>query len=146
LNSKEYLANEAERLYVYDFNTTDENATKMKLSPKTICRWKEKFDWEHKKKSFLKSKMSFHQELYEFARKLMFGIATDMAAGEKIDPGRMYAFCRIIPMFGKVKEYEDVVAKKQIKEEPKGLTPELIARIEEEVLGITRNDNANEEE
>ena len=142
MNSKEYLANEAERLYVYDYNSVDEISAKMNVSQKTICRWKEKFDWEHKRKSFLKSKQSFHQELYEFARKLMKDISADMDNGEKIDPGRMYAFCRIIPMFTKVKDYEDVVAKKADNDKPKGLTPELIAQIEEEVLGITREENS----
>lgn len=144
MNSKEYLANEAERLYVYDYNSVDEISTKMNVSQKTVCRWKEKFDWEHKRKSFLKSKQSFHQELYEFARKLMKDISADMDSGEKIDPGRMYAFCRIIPMFTKVKDYEDVVAKKANNDKPKGLTPELIAQIEEEVLGITPNEQDEE--
>lgn len=144
MNSKEYLANEAERLYVYDYNSVDEISTKMNVSQKTVCRWKEKFDWEHKRKSFLKSKQSFHQELYEFARKLMKDISADMDSGEKIDPGRMYAFCRIIPMFTKVKDYEDVVAKKADNDKPKGLTPELIAQIEEEVLGITPNEQDEE--
>lgn len=144
MNSKEYLANEAERLYVYDYNSIDEISAKMNVSQKTLCRWKEKFDWEYKRKSFLKSKQSFHQELYEFARKLMKDISADIDSGEKIDPGRMYAFCRIIPMFTKVKDYEDGVAKKDRPEKSRGLTPELIAQIEEEVLGITRNDE-NEE-
>lgn len=138
--SKEYLANEAERLYVYDYNSVDEISAKIKVSQKTVCRWKEKFNWELKRKSFLKSKQSFHEELYEFARKLMKDISADIDSGEKVDPGRMYAFCRILPMFVKVKDYEDVIAKKEKKDAPKGLTPELIAHIEEEVLGITHND------
>ena len=57
----------------------------------------------------------------------------------------VYAFCKIIPMFTKVKDYEDIVAKKEQKETRKGLTPELIAQIEEEVLGITPNDRTSEE-
>lgn len=140
MNSKEYLSNEAERLYVYDYNSVDEIASKINVSPKTVCRWKEKFDWEAKRKSFLKSKQSFHDELYEFARKLMKDISCDMDNDEKIDPGRMYAFCRIIPMFTKVKDYEDVMLKSDRKETPRGLTPELIQKIEEEVLGITHNE------
>lgn len=137
MNSKEYLANEAERLYVYDYNSLDEICAKVKISHKTACRWKEKFGWDGKRKLFLKSKQCFHEELYEFARKLMKDITADMEAGEKVDPGRMYAFCRVIPMFTKVKDYEDVVSRKTVKETPRGLTPELIAQIEEEVLGIT---------
>ncbi len=146
MNNKEYLANEAERLYVISCNTADEIASKLNISTKTVCRWKEKFDWERKKLSYTRSKQCFHEELYEFARKLMKDITADMDAGEKVDPGRMYAFCKVIPMFTKVKDYEDIVSKKEKKETPRGLTPELIARIEEEVLGITPNDYNEETE
>ncbi len=146
MNNKEYLANEAERLYVISCNTADEIASKLNISTKTVCRWKEKFDWERKKLSYTRSKQCFHEELYEFARKLMKDITADMDAGEKVDPGRMYAFCKVIPMFAKVKDYEDIVSKKEKKETPRGLTPELIARIEEEVLGITPNDYNEETE
>ena len=146
MNNKEYLANEAERLYVISCITADEIASKLNISTKTVCRWKEKFDWERKKLSYTRSKQCFHEELYEFARKLMKDITADMDAGEKVDPGRMYAFCKVIPMFTKVKDYEDIVSKKEKKETPRGLTPELIARIEEEVLGITPNDYNEETE
>ena len=145
MNNKEYLANEAERLYVIDCNTVDEIASKLNISTKTVCRWKDKFNWESKKLSYVRSKQCFHEELYEFARKLMKDITADMEAGEKVDPGRMYAFCKVIPMFAKVKNYEDIVSKKEKKETQRGLTPELIARIEEEVLGITPNDDFEEE-
>lgn len=146
MNNKEYLLNEAERLYIFDCNSVEEIASKLSLSSRTICRWKEKYDWGRKKQSYIKSKQCFHEELYEFAHKLMKDITSDMDSGEKVDPGRMYAFCKIIPMFAKVKDYEDVVAKKDKKEQPRGLTPELVARIEEEVLGITPNDTADNEE
>lgn len=146
MNNKEYLANEAERLYVISCNTVDEIASKLNISTKTVCRWKEKFDWERKKLSYTRSKQCFHEELYEFARKLMKDITADMDAGEKVDPGRMYAFCKVIPMFVKVKDYEDIISKKEKKEAPRGLTPELVARIEEEVLGITPNDYNEETE
>ncbi len=140
MNSKKYLFNEAERIFIYEYSTVDEVADKLRLNRKTIMSWKEEGDWDKKRKDFLKSKQSFHEELYEFARKLMKDITSDMDSGEKIDPGRMYAFCKIIPMFTKVKDYEDIVAKKDKKERPRGLTPEIVAQIEEEVLGITRND------
>lgn len=140
MNSKEYLLNEAERLYVYNYNSIDEIAMKLNLSTKTISRWKEKHNWEMKKKSYLKSKQCFHEELYEFARKLMKDITSDMEAGEKIDPGRMYAFCRVIPMFTKVKDYEDGVVKKEKPVIPKGLSADTVRKIEEEVLGIIQDD------
>lgn len=139
MNSKEYRLQEAERLYVYDFNTIEEIASKINLSAKTVSRWKVKHDWEHKRQLFFKSKQSFHQELFELARKLMKNISAEIDAGENVDPRRMYALCRILPMFSKVKDYEDIVAVKVKNETQKGLTPDLISLIEEQILGISPN-------
>ena len=146
MNSKKYLLNEAERLFVYELMTVEEVSRRLNLNRKTIIKWKEEGDWDNKRRIYLKSKQSFHEELYEFARKLMKDITCDMDNGEKVDPGRMYAFCKIIPMFTKVKSYEDVISQKDKKDTPKGLTPELVAQIEEEVLGITHNDESETEE
>ena len=145
MNSKIYLTNEAERLYVLEANTSDEICSKLGITAKTFRNWKEKYDWENKKKEFLKSKLTFHNELYEFARKLMKGIVEDMDAGEKVDTGRIYAFCRILPMFGKVKDYEDIASKAKEKFNPKGLTKEVIAQIEEDILGIPRKIETEDE-
>ena len=140
MNSKKYLFNEAERLFTYEFRTVDDIASRLNINRKTVMKWKDDGDWEKKRKDFLKSKQSFHEELYEFARKLMKDISIDMDNGEKVDPGRMYAFCRLIPMFTKVKDYEENMSKKDETKQPKGLTPELIQKREEEVLGITYNE------
>ena len=136
MNSKKYLLNEAERLFIYKYMTVDEIADRLNLNRNTVFAWKNKNDWEKKRKDFLKSKQAFHEELYVFARKLMENISTDIDNGEKIDPGRMYAFCRILPMFTKVKDYEEGIFKSNKKDTPKGLTPDVIAQIEEQVLGI----------
>ena len=48
----------------------------------------------------------------------------------------MYAFTRMLPLIGKVKEDEDEAKANEKQEERKGLTPELIKTIEEEILGI----------
>ena len=145
MNSKIYLTNEAERLYVLEANTCDEICSKLGITAKTFRNWKEKYDWERKKQDFLKSKLTFHNELYEFARKIMKGIVEDMDAGEKVDTGRIYAFCRILPMFCKVKDYEDVAIKAKEKFNPKGLTKEVIAQIEEDILGIPRKIETEDE-
>ena len=146
MNSKKYLFNEAERLYIHEYLTVDEVAEKLRLNRKTILSWKGQGDWDTKRRDYLKSKQTFHEELYEFARKLMDGISADLEAGEKVDPGRMYAFCKVIPMFTKVKSYEDLVSKKDKKPSARGLTPDIVAQIEEEVLGITPNDYNEETE
>ena len=145
MSNKAFLMSEAERLYVYEFNTIEEVASKLRLSTKTISRWKVKEDWEYKQKAFLKSKQSFHEELYELARNLLKKIKEDMNAGEKVDPGRLYAFSKLIPMFSKVKDYEDIVRKPE-KEKPKGLTADIIAQIEQDVLGIPQQTESENDE
>lgn len=145
-SKKDELLPEAERLFIHEYMPATVISKKLNLNRKTINRWRTEHDWDIKRAKFLKSKMSFHEELYEFARKLMDGIKADMDAGEKIDPGRMYAFCKVIPMFTKVKNYEDLAAPKEKKPSTRGLTPDIVARIEEEVLGITPNVDEDETE
>ena len=141
MNSKRHLYNEAERLYVINHQSMESIANMLNLNRKTVMKWKEEGDWHKRQQDYLKSKQSFHEELFEFARKLMKDITADLDAGEKIDTGRMYAFCRVLPMFAKVKDYEDVVAKHVDIEDRKGLTPDFISKIEEEILGIPRKQN-----
>ena len=146
MNNKDYLINDAEHLYVYKLKNIDTIAKELKLNRKTVMNWKEQFDWDTRRRQYTQSKTAFHEELYEFARKIMKDITLDMEAGEDVNPGRFYAFCRLLPMFGKVKSYEDVIAMSKAKPVQKGLTPEIIARIEEEILGIPQNDNENNDE
>lgn len=138
--SKKHLLEQAERLYVYDFLLVDDLASRLNLNRKTVMSWRDEYNWEKKRQDYLKSKQSFHEELYEFARKLMRDISSNMDSNDgATDTGKMSTFCRILPMLCKVKDYEDVVAQRDISES-KGLTPELIAQIEKDILGINRND------
>ncbi|MBR1626070.1 MAG: hypothetical protein IJ681_02885 [Bacteroidales bacterium] len=146
MNNKDYLINDAEHLYVYKLKNIDTIARELKLNRKTVMNWKEQFDWDTRRRQYTQSKTAFHEELYEFARKVMKDITIDMESGEKVDPGRFYAFCRLLPMFGKVKSYEDVIAMSKAKPVKKGLTAEMVARIEEEILGIPQNNNENNDE
>lgn len=139
MNSKKHLFADAEELYINELCTVDEIASKLNLNFKTILKWRDEGDWEKKRQDYCKSKQSFHEELYEFARKLMKDISIDIENGEKVDPGRMYAFCKVIPMFVKVKDYEDIRAKKEQSDTPKDLSPKTIQRIEE-ILGISVNE------
>ena len=145
MNNKE-IVNTAENLYVYKLNTMEEIGAKLGISPKTASRWNVKYGWSKKRADFLKSKQCFHEELYELARKLMKDIVSDIDSGEKIDTGRMYSFCKILPMFLKVKDYEDVAGKSKKKETPKGLTPDIIAQIEADILGIKTPEQTETEE
>lgn len=127
--------NEAERLYVVEQCTLAEIASRLRLAEKTVRTWKDEGDWETKRLQYLRSKQSFHEELYEFSRKLMQSIKDDIDAGEKVETGRLYTLTRLLPMLVKVKDYEDVATRKE-KEKPTGLTEDVIKLIESEVLGL----------
>lgn len=126
---------DAERLYVCENLKLYAIAAKLSLSEKTVRNWKKENGWDEKRKKYLQSKQDFHQELYEFSRELMHSIREDIKKGEKVEPGRMFAFTRLLPLITKVKDYEDVVYKNK-KDTPQGLSEEVIDRIQEEILGI----------
>ncbi len=138
MSKKPLFYNEAERLFVIEQMTIDEIASRLNLGSRTVRNWKDQHDWDSKKKNYLKSKQAFHEELYEFARKLMYSIKDDLDNGEKVDAGRMYTFTRMLPLITKIKEYEDVAVKKEKKQENKGLTKDIVELIEQEVLGLKR--------
>lgn len=130
---KQYFFAEAERLYITEQMTFAEIADRLKLAEKTVRLWKDEGDWENKRKQFLISKQAFHEELYDFARKLLSSVKDDLAAGEKLDAGRLYTLGRILPLITKVKEYEDVKAVRE-KPEEKGLTEDVVKFIQQEIL------------
>lgn len=139
LSKKQFHFAEAERFYVIEHMTIDEIASRLQLNHKTVLAWKSEGNWEEKRFQLLRSKQMFHEELYEFARKLMYSIQEDLSNCEKVDPGRMFAFTRMLPLITKIKEYEDVAKKKEQKQENKGLTEDIVKLIEEEVLGMRSN-------
>jgi Fe-S-cluster formation regulator IscX/YfhJ len=66
----------------------------------------------------------------------MTSIEYDIDRNEKVDPGRMFAFTKMLPLITKIKEYEDTLSSKNQKEENKGITPDFVKLIETEILGM----------
>jgi Fe-S-cluster formation regulator IscX/YfhJ len=67
----------------------------------------------------------------------MVSIEYDMDNNEKVDPGRMFAFTKMLPLITKIKEYEDDVSKKGTEDTgSKELSPEFMKAINEAFLGI----------
>jgi hypothetical protein len=126
----------AERLYVVEQMTIEEVALNVGVNERTIRRWKTEHKWDSKKEQYVNSKSMFHEELYNFARKLMTSIEYDIDRNEKVDPGRMFAFTKMLPLITKIKEYEDTLSSKNQKEENKGITPDFVKLIETEILGM----------
>lgn len=135
--AKKHLALEAERLYTQEQLSLEEIAVRLNVSVRTLQTWKTDGDWAGKRQGYLNQRRSFHEELYGFTRKLMKSIEKDIDAGEKVDSGRLYTLARLLPNMIKVKDYEEATAQAKEKDADKsGITPELIAMIEREVLGI----------
>ena len=111
MTKKSLYAPQAERLYAIEQCTIAEIAARLKINEKTIRTWKDEGGWETKRLQFLSSKQSFHEELFEFSRALMKSIKEDIEAKKDVDPGRMYAFTRLVGQINKVKEYEDQAVK-----------------------------------
>ena len=135
---KQLLFADAERLYVIDHCTLGEIASRLGIHEKTVGNWKDEGDWDNKRRRHLAGKQAFHEELYDFTRKLMRSISNDLDNGNKVDPGRMFAFNNLVGRLKNVKEYEDVMHQKEKEDEKKGsggITEETLRIIEEE-LGI----------
>lgn len=138
LAKKQLLFADAERLYVIDQCTMGEIASRLRIHEKTVANWKEEGDWENKRRNHLSGKQAFHEELYDFTRKLMRSISEDLDSGNKIDPGRMFAFNNLVGRLKNVKEYEDIVSQREKDAEKKGsegLTEDVLRLIETEVFG-----------
>lgn len=135
------LLETAQRMFVVEQMTIEEIAVKLEVNEKTIRRWKQRYDWDYKKNNYINSKTMFHEELYNFARKLMTSIESDIDSNERVDPGRMFAFTKMLPLITKIKEYEESVSKKQRDSENKGITPDFIKLIETEILGMKPSEN-----
>lgn len=141
MTKKDSFATCAERLYVIEQMTINEIASQLKIHEKSVRNWKTEFEWDKKREQYIDSKQMFHQELFNFARKLMVSIEYDMENNQRVDPGRMFAFTKMLPMIGKIKEYEDEISQKTGEEtDSKELTPEFIKKIQEEFLGIKYDD------
>lgn len=137
---KQTLAQDAFKLYAEKFMSLENIARQLHLNERTLRRWKKADDWETKRKEYLRTKTTLHSDLYDFTRSLINSIEKDMENNGKVEPARYYAVTKMLKLIGPVKSYEDEVISERQKlqdEKPKGLTPDIIQEIEEQILGIT---------
>lgn len=141
MSKKDLLSSDAERMYVVEQHGLERIADDLGLNIKTVFAWKQEGDWEAKRFEFIKSKQMFHEDLYNFARKLMRSIEADIDEGRKSDNGKLYTFTKMLPLITKIKQYEDIVAKKQEDTKDKTTLSTEDVREIEELLGIRRHKN-----
>ena len=129
MTKKKSLAAAAERFYVIEQMTMVEIDQLLNVHEKTIQNWKDEFNWDEKRNQFIQTKKSFHEEMYNFARKLMNTIEYDIDSGNKVEQGRLYTFAKMLPFITKIKEYEDSKDKHN-DEQTKDITPDFIKMID----------------
>lgn len=137
MSKKERYFDEAEILYVQGQHTVNEIASKLVLAEKTVRVWKAQGEWDEKRKEFLKSKSSVHSDLYEVIKSVISSVKDDLAAKQKIEASRMYFVTKALPLIIKIKDYEELVNKKQGAELKNVLSPEDVREVEE-LLGLRR--------
>ena len=137
---KHILAETAAKLYTENFMTLESIAKQLNVNERTLRRWKSADNWENKRIEYLKSKTTFHEDLYNFGRTLLETIKADISNGERVEPSRLHAVTKIMTLLKNVKTYEDkVLNDKYSHEKPNNreISPETIREIEEKILGIT---------
>lgn len=140
---KQILAASAANLYIEKFMTLENIAKNLNVSERTLRRWKSSDNWDEKRKEYMRSNTTLHEDLYNFGKSLLKSIKTDIENGEKIQPSKLYTATNIINMLKNIKTYEDKITNnKQNSEKPKseGLSAEIIRQIEKNILGITYED------
>ncbi len=130
-----YYFDQAERLYVVELCTLKEIASRLNLAKRTLINWKRRGNWGEKRIKFIESKKKFHEELDEFARKLIRSIMSYVDSGKKIDAGRIYAIKHILPEIIKINQYEEVRTEPERGSRVKELSEDTIRLIVRQVFG-----------
>lgn len=132
------LKEQAKILFIKGQMTQEELARKLNISERTIRRWKQAGGWKQLRDDFRQNSISFHQELYLFAKKLILSIRRDIEKGIKIDTGRLFAISKLLPLIKLVKEYEDSVAKSKAANAVKNtnISSKTIKQIQGDILGL----------
>ncbi len=125
------LYDEAERLYVEDGKTLEEIGNTLQVSTTTLSKWKSKGDWADQRARYLKSERHFKDVLNELKKKLA------NRALEDPTPQNIYALCRVIAVTRPyiAEELKKIEAEEEQRKK-RGLTPDMIKLIKEEILGV----------
>lgn len=126
---------QAEHMYIYDKKSLAEIVAQLGLSRRILFYWKKKYNWDKKRFELEYEQENFSKELLDFARKIMNKISKDIDNNKKTPPPEIYSLINILKNIPLVKQYTDSLQPEQ-KPEKKGLTPEFIRQIEQDILGI----------
>ena len=126
---------QAEHMYVNDKKSLAEIGMELGLSRRILFYWKKEYNWDEKRFDAERNKSRFSEELINFTRKMMNKISMDIDNNQKTPPPEIYSLINILKNIPLVKQYAESLQPEQ-KAERKGLTPDIVRRIEREILGM----------
>lgn len=132
--SKMKLYDEAEDLFVQNELSPDEISDKTGVSRRTLYYWMAKYKWNDKKQEIKKSQKALSEDLFEFCKKLMRKIKSDMES--KLPPNRaeLYSLVNILKYLPTLQKHESISPRENsVKNE---ITAETIEKIQREILGF----------
>jgi len=137
----------AERMFIVDQQTIDSIAGNLQVAEKTVRLWKAEGNWDIKRSQYLKTKTDFHEDLYNFARKLMKVIALDMdrmldnptiddSERDKRLESRINSMSRLLDKLPKTKDYESKIKAEAEAENEAAVSGDIVSQKVHEILGI----------
>ena len=129
------LANKAYELYSIENLSVDEIAEQLGVSRRTVFNWMKKYNWVKKRINIEEIKNSFGRDTEELALKMMKKISFDIDAGRKLSQEELYSVMNILehlPALKKAMKLPTLINS----DKPKTLTPDMVAKIQKDILGI----------
>lgn len=125
---------EALKMFIEENLRVEQIAFNIGTSRRTVYYWIGKNNWHKKKQDYEQSKADFSEQLQDFCRKLMRKLIKE----KKPSNAELYTVVNLLKHIPSIKKYEDLVEQGKQSGKPTGLTSDVIAQIEREVLGIER--------
>lgn len=129
------LANKAYELYSIENLSAEEIAEQLGISRRTVFNWMKKYNWVKKRINIEEIKNNFGKDTEELALKMMKKISSDIDAGRKLSQEELYSVMNILEHLPALKKSMNLPTLiNPVK--PKTLTPDMIAKIQRDILGI----------
>jgi predicted DNA-binding protein YlxM (UPF0122 family) len=129
------LAKQAYELYSIENHSAEEIAERLGISRRTVFNWMKKYNWVKKRINIEEIKNNFGRDTEELALKMMRKISSDIDAGRKLSQEELYSVMNILehlPTFKKSMKLPTIINS----DKPKTLTPDMVAKIQQDILGI----------
>ena len=128
------LANKAYEIYSIKNLSAEEIAAKLGISRRTVFNWMKKYNWVKKRINIEEIKNNFGRDTEELALKMMRKISSDIDASRKLSQEELYSVMNILEHLPALKKSMKLPTLMN-SNKPKTLTPELVAKIQRDILG-----------